>query len=255
MIKVKQQMSSWSFHGFWTPGLIEQDFRLLFGEATANTFLERWPTTFRARVIKESHGLVPTTELLDLMRNAESTAEVENGWDSDMSAILLLLHLLPPSAQGRKRPGKISASQAVDQLIKFQKVYETVVENTFHHINVIHNKTGYIIRFGLASFFKKQLVDGINKAGPFVLMFAHVTGFPIPVAPVPGATVPAVIPSESGSSSAATSPATGSAVPDTARAAIPALSPDYVLHAPVEEVHCGLFNPHKAPSRPPEHLP
>ena len=35
------------------------------------------------------------------------------------------------------------------------------------------DKTGYIIRFGLASFFKKQLVDGINKAGPFVLMFAH----------------------------------------------------------------------------------
>lgn len=33
------------------------------------------------------------------------------------------------------------------------------------------DKTGYIIRFGLASFFKKQLVDGINKAGPFVLMF------------------------------------------------------------------------------------
>jgi len=44
------------------------------------------------------------------------------GWDSDMSAILLLLHLLPPSAQGRKRPGKLSAYQAVDQLIRFQKV-------------------------------------------------------------------------------------------------------------------------------------
>ncbi|XP_045077493.1 uncharacterized protein LOC121569820 [Coregonus clupeaformis] len=86
-----------------TPGLIEQDFRLLFGEATANKFLEKWPTTFKAKVIKESHGLVSTTELLDLMRNAESAAEVENGWDSDMSAILLLLHLLPPSAQGRKR--------------------------------------------------------------------------------------------------------------------------------------------------------
>ncbi|KAI5094550.1 hypothetical protein C0J45_16274 [Silurus meridionalis] len=43
------------------------------------------------------------------------------GWDSDMSAILLLLHLLPPSAQGRKRPGKLSAFQAVDQLIRFQK--------------------------------------------------------------------------------------------------------------------------------------
>ncbi|XP_032363164.1 uncharacterized protein LOC116675539 [Etheostoma spectabile] len=69
-----------------TPGLIEQDFRLLFGEATANKFLEKWPTTFKAKVIKESHGLVPTTELLDLMRNAESAAEVENGWNQCAAA-------------------------------------------------------------------------------------------------------------------------------------------------------------------------
>ncbi|KAK0134002.1 hypothetical protein N1851_030438 [Merluccius polli] len=95
-----------------TPGLIEQDFRLMFGEQTANKFLERWPTTYKAGVIKESHGLVPSTDLLDLMRNAERSTEVENGWDSDMSTIILLLHLLPPSAQGRKRPGKISASNA-----------------------------------------------------------------------------------------------------------------------------------------------
>lgn len=46
-----------------------------------------------------------------------------------MSAILLLLHLLPPSAQGRKRPGKMSASQAVEHLIKFLKVCWTVVCN------------------------------------------------------------------------------------------------------------------------------
>lgn len=39
-----------------------------------------------------------------------------------MSAILLLLHLLPPSAQGRKRPGKMSAFQAMDHLIRFVKV-------------------------------------------------------------------------------------------------------------------------------------
>ncbi|KAL7882948.1 hypothetical protein SRHO_G00006060 [Serrasalmus rhombeus] len=105
-----------------TPGLMEQDFRLMFDEVTSNKFLERWPTTFKRKVMEESHGLVPTTDLLDLMRNTESAVEVENGWDSDMSAILLLLHLLPPSAQGRKRPGKMSASQAVDQLIRFQKV-------------------------------------------------------------------------------------------------------------------------------------
>lgn len=49
----------------------------MFGEQTANKFLERWPT-FRTRVIKESHGLVPSTDLLDLMRNAETT-ESENG--------------------------------------------------------------------------------------------------------------------------------------------------------------------------------
>lgn len=58
---------------------IEQDFRLLFGEATANKFLEKWPTNLKTKVITESHGLVPTTELLDLMRNTESTAMMENG--------------------------------------------------------------------------------------------------------------------------------------------------------------------------------
>ncbi|XP_073721650.1 uncharacterized protein [Misgurnus anguillicaudatus] len=33
------------------------------------------------------------------------------------------------------------------------------------------DKTGYIMRFGLAPFFKQQLVDTINKAGSFVFMF------------------------------------------------------------------------------------
>nr|XP_055027898.1 uncharacterized protein LOC129417327 [Misgurnus anguillicaudatus] len=125
-----------------TPGLIEQDFRFLFGEATANKFLEKWPTTFKAKVIKESHGLVPTTELLDLMRNAESAAEVENGWDSDM---LLLLHLLPPSAQGRKRPGKLSAYQAVDQLIRFQKVGTSVQQ---HLDNITQSSQPYLLAQG-----------------------------------------------------------------------------------------------------------
>eukprot|EP00064_Thunnus_orientalis_P018274 superscaffoldBa00004156_g18369 len=116
-----------------TPGLIEQDFRLLFGEVTAHKFLERWPTDFRAKVVKESHALVSTTEFLGLMHNAESAAEVENGWDSNMSALLLLLHLLQPSVQGRKRPGKMSAAQAVDHLIKFQKAGTSVQQ----HLNNI----------------------------------------------------------------------------------------------------------------------
>ncbi|XP_060934782.1 oocyte zinc finger protein XlCOF7.1-like [Limanda limanda] len=33
------------------------------------------------------------------------------------------------------------------------------------------DKSGYITKFGLAPYFKQQLVDGVNKAGQFVLMF------------------------------------------------------------------------------------
>ncbi|XP_059892875.1 uncharacterized protein LOC132446569 [Gadus macrocephalus] len=128
-----------------TPGLIEQDFRVMFGEQTANKFMERWPTTFKAGVIKESHGLVPSTDLLDLMRNAETSTEVEKGWDSDMSAIILLLHLLPPSAQGRKRPGKISASNAVYHLIKFQKTGTSVQQ---HLDNIAQSSQPYLLAQG-----------------------------------------------------------------------------------------------------------
>nr|XP_054586434.1 uncharacterized protein LOC129152408 [Nothobranchius furzeri] len=62
-----------------TPGLIEQDFRLLFGEETANKFLVKWPTSIKEKVIVESHRLVPTPELLHLLHNTESAAEDENG--------------------------------------------------------------------------------------------------------------------------------------------------------------------------------
>ena len=41
-------------------------------------------------------------------------------WDSDMASLLLLLHLLPPTA-GRKRV-KISSSDAEKKLVHFHKV-------------------------------------------------------------------------------------------------------------------------------------
>lgn len=124
---------------------IEQDFRHLFDEVTANKVLEKWPTNIKAKVLKESHGLVPTTVLLELMCNAESAAEVENGWDSDMPAILLLLHLLPPSVQERKRPGKISVSQAVDNLIKFIKAGTSVQQ---HLDNITESSQPYLLAQG-----------------------------------------------------------------------------------------------------------
>ncbi|XP_030269607.1 uncharacterized protein LOC115579968 isoform X2 [Sparus aurata] len=83
------------------------------------------------------------TQLLVLMCNAESAAEVENGWDSDMSAILLLLHLLPPSAQGRKSPGKMSASHAVDNL-KFLKAGTSVQQ----HLDITQSSQPYLLAQG-----------------------------------------------------------------------------------------------------------
>ncbi|KAK0136978.1 hypothetical protein N1851_026844 [Merluccius polli] len=42
------------------------------------------------------------------------------GWDSDLAAILL--HLLPPTAKGKKTSVKISVTEAADRVIKFMKV-------------------------------------------------------------------------------------------------------------------------------------
>ncbi|XP_063075072.1 growth/differentiation factor 2 [Engraulis encrasicolus] len=79
------------------------------------------------------------------MHNAETSTEVENGWDSDTSAIILLLHLLPPSAQGRKKPGKISASNAVDHLIKFQKTGTSLQQ---HLDNITESRQPYLLAQG-----------------------------------------------------------------------------------------------------------
>lgn len=58
---------------------IEQDFRCIFGDATSVKFLEKWPTVFKQKALKESRGLTQTSELQDLTINAESTSEVEEG--------------------------------------------------------------------------------------------------------------------------------------------------------------------------------
>ena len=42
-------------------------------------------------------------------------------WDSDMATLLLLLHLLPPTA-GRKKRTKISSTDAAERMVLFHKV-------------------------------------------------------------------------------------------------------------------------------------
>ncbi|KAK6308176.1 hypothetical protein J4Q44_G00214470 [Coregonus suidteri] len=89
---------------------IEQDFVLLFGEGTLAKFLERWPTTFKQKIIMLSMA-TQGAELQELIQMPESAVDEgadtnADRWDGDLSSILLLLHLIPPSSQGCKRPDR-----------------------------------------------------------------------------------------------------------------------------------------------------
>ncbi|XP_061092563.1 uncharacterized protein LOC133124964 [Conger conger] len=107
-------------------GLVEQDFVLMFGEGVSGKLLERWPTTYKKKIIQQCRQLPSTSELEELLLAADppeddTEVDADVGWDSDLSSVLLLLHLIPPSAQGRKRPGKVSASQAEKHPVVFKK--------------------------------------------------------------------------------------------------------------------------------------
>jgi len=55
---------------------IEQDFVQLFGEETSAKFLEKWPTTFKQKIIQLTKSLTSKgDELLELIERAESTFE------------------------------------------------------------------------------------------------------------------------------------------------------------------------------------
>ncbi|KAK9538043.1 hypothetical protein VZT92_005604 [Zoarces viviparus] len=126
-------------------GLIDQDFGLMFGDAAATKFLERWPTIYKQKVLEQSRGLTQTADLQDLVQNAECTTDVEHGWDSDMSSILVLVHLLPPSPHGRKRPGKLSARQASDRLVKFIKTGTSIQG---HLDDIVESLQPYLLAVG-----------------------------------------------------------------------------------------------------------
>ena len=77
----------------------------------------------QALLVMDNPSAAPSVNLNQYeMLNCSVFVIYSPGWDSDMSSMLLLVHLLPPSSQGRKRPGKISARQACDSLVKFIKV-------------------------------------------------------------------------------------------------------------------------------------
>ena len=51
----------------------------MFGDVTSAKFLEKWPTVYKKKVLVQSRGLTQTDDLQDLVQNAGSTTEVENG--------------------------------------------------------------------------------------------------------------------------------------------------------------------------------
>ncbi|XP_030233602.1 uncharacterized protein LOC115559083 isoform X1 [Gadus morhua] len=105
------------------PGLIVQDFRSLFGDATSAKMLEKWTTNFQAKVVTQCRGLTLTGDVQDLIQNAEAT-EVDDGWDSDMSSMLLLVHLLPPSSQGRKKTRENLSQTSMRQSCKIHQDWD-----------------------------------------------------------------------------------------------------------------------------------
>ncbi|KAG9260186.1 hypothetical protein AMEX_G16206 [Astyanax mexicanus] len=119
-----------------TKGLILQDFSLLFGPETAARLLEKWPSSYKAKVIKEAEALTSTPFLQRLLKSARDqqgqlSSDDPAEWDSDMASLLLLLHILPPQSPGRKKAQKISVRQATDHLVMFHKVCQIFSPHLF----------------------------------------------------------------------------------------------------------------------------
>ncbi|KAF6726458.1 hypothetical protein FQA47_020344 [Oryzias melastigma] len=97
-------------------GFIDQDFSMMFGDEVSGRFLAKWPSYFKNKVLAESQCLPSTSYIEELQASNDPEAEDYSGWDGDISALLLLLHLLPPTSKGHKKSAKISSAQAAHRL-------------------------------------------------------------------------------------------------------------------------------------------
>ncbi|KAK1890988.1 Co-chaperone protein HscB like [Dissostichus eleginoides] len=111
------------FHRFLDiPELIDQDFSMMFGDEVSRKFLAKWPSYFKNKVIAECQSLPSNLHVEELLAAFDPETENDFGWDGDISALLLLLHLLPPTPRGHKKTAKISSAQAANHLVRFLKL-------------------------------------------------------------------------------------------------------------------------------------
>lgn len=132
-----------------TKGLIAQDFSLLFGPQTAAKLLEKWPTFYKEKVIREAERLTTTSVLHSLLKSArnqhdDESPEDHQEWDSDTASVLLLLHILPPQPSKKKKL-KISATQAMNHLVVFHKSIRSLEE---HFEKVKGHRQPYLLASG-----------------------------------------------------------------------------------------------------------
>ncbi|XP_039519679.1 uncharacterized protein LOC120473756 [Pimephales promelas] len=92
---VQNQTAIWSATLSTDAENSEREFAMLFNAETSIMFPKRWETAFKQNIINEAKSITSTAEMRCLL-NAAGGQESENDWDSDMSSVLLLLHLLPP---------------------------------------------------------------------------------------------------------------------------------------------------------------
>ncbi|KAL3983373.1 beta-galactosidase [Sarotherodon galilaeus] len=95
-----------------TPGLIDQDFAMMLGDEASGRFLTKWSSYFKQKSSQKAKVF---------QASFDPEASNDWGWDSDMAALLLLLHFLPPTSKGHKKTAKISSAQAANHLVRFVK--------------------------------------------------------------------------------------------------------------------------------------
>ncbi|XP_011686422.1 PREDICTED: uncharacterized protein LOC105449120 [Wasmannia auropunctata] len=91
-----------------TPGLIQKDFEALMPEHSSK--LDKNWQDFEARIVKVSE--------ITLKNKRKDIAL----WDKTTQTLFLLLHLLPPTARGKKKPNHATVNVAMSRLISFHQI-------------------------------------------------------------------------------------------------------------------------------------